>query len=74
MLVSGEVEFFKQGKKMGKFDPGQFIGEMLGSPNYVNTNFVVAMTDAVILRLNKDQFYELLSDNVKLADRIIEYI
>jgi ATP:ADP antiporter, AAA family len=74
MLVSGEVEFYKQGRKAGKFETGQFIGEMLGSPHYVNTNFVVAITDAVILRLNKDQFYELLSDNVKLADRIIEYI
>jgi hypothetical protein len=28
----------------------------------------------VILKLSKDQFYALLSDNVKLADKIIEFI
>lgn len=74
MLVSGEVEFYKQGNRAGRFEQGQFIGEMLGSPQFVNTNFIVAKSDAVILRLNKDQFYELLSDNVRLADKIIEYI
>jgi ATP:ADP antiporter, AAA family len=43
-------------------------------PNFVNTNLLIAKSDVVILRLNKDQFYELLSDNVKLADKILEFI
>jgi CRP-like cAMP-binding protein len=33
-----------------------------------------AQTEVVLLRLSKDQFYELLSDNVRLADKIIEFI
>jgi AAA family ATP:ADP antiporter len=47
---------------------------MLGLPNFVNTNIVISQSDAVILKFNKDQFYELLSDNVKLADKVLEYI
>ncbi len=47
---------------------------MIGAPNFVNTNLVIAKSDLVILRFNKDQFYELLSDNVKLADKVLEYI
>jgi hypothetical protein len=34
----------------------------------------LATSTAVILKLNKDQFYELLSDNVELADKVVEYI
>jgi hypothetical protein len=26
------------------------------------------------LRINKDLFYELVSDNVRLADKVLEYI
>jgi ATP:ADP antiporter, AAA family len=40
----------------------------------VNTNLLIAKSEVVILRLNKDQFYELVSDNVKLADKILEFI
>jgi CRP-like cAMP-binding protein len=47
---------------------------MLGSPYFVNTNLIIAKSDAVILKFNKDQFYELLSDNVKLADKVLEFI
>jgi AAA family ATP:ADP antiporter len=74
VIVTGSVEFFQQGNKIAEFGEGQFIGEMLGLPNFVNTNLLIAQTDVTILEFNKDQFYEVLSDNVKLADKIIEFI
>jgi ATP:ADP antiporter, AAA family len=74
VIVTGTVDFFQQGKKVTEFSEGQFIGEMLGLPNFVNTNILIAQTEVTILEFNKDQFYELLSDNVKLADKIIEFI
>jgi AAA family ATP:ADP antiporter len=74
VIVTGAVDFYKQGMVVNEYSQGQFIGEMLGTPNFVNTNLVIAKTDLVILKFNKDQFYELLSDNVKLADRVLEYI
>jgi ATP:ADP antiporter, AAA family len=74
VIVTGTVDFFQQGKKVAEFNEGQFIGEMLGLPNFVNTNLLIAHTEVTILEFNKDQFYELLSDNVKLADKIIEFI
>lgn len=74
VLVSGTIDFFQRGQHVSQFSQGQFIGEMLGLPNFVNTNLLIARSDAVILKLNKDQFYELLSDNVQLADKIIEFI
>ncbi|HMG92983.1 MAG TPA: cyclic nucleotide-binding domain-containing protein [Chryseolinea sp.] len=74
VMISGVVDFFHRGELVSEFSQGQFIGEMLGSPNFVNTNLIIAKSDAVILKFNKDQFYELLSDNVKLADKVLEFI
>ncbi|HEX6889288.1 MAG TPA: hypothetical protein VF141_01300 [Chryseolinea sp.] len=74
VMISGVVDFFHRGELISEFSQGQFIGEMLGSPSFVNTNLIIAKSDAVILKFNKDQFYELLSDNVKLADKVLEFI
>jgi hypothetical protein len=74
VLVAGTIDFYQRGQLVSQFTQGQFIGEMLGLPNFVNTNVLIAQSDVVILKLNKDQFYELLSDNVRLADKIIEFI
>ena len=74
ILVSGTVDFLQHGEKAAEFERGQFIGEMLGAPNFLNTNILVAKTDVIVLKINKDQFYELLSDNVKLADKVLEFI
>jgi hypothetical protein len=74
VIVAGTIHFFRRGQLVSEFTQGQFIGEMLGLPNFVNTNILIAQSDVVILKLNKDQFYELLSDNVRLADKIIEFI
>jgi hypothetical protein len=74
VLVAGTIDFYQRGQRVSQFSQGQFIGEMLGLPNFVNTNILIAQSDSVILKLNKEQFYELLSDNVQLADKIIEFI
>ena len=70
----GSVELYQRGKMITEFSQGQFIGEMLALPNFVNTNLLIAKTEVSILKFNKDQFYDLLSDNVQLADKIIEFI
>jgi ATP:ADP antiporter, AAA family len=74
ILVTGTIDFFQRGQFVAQFSQGQFIGEMMPLPNFVNTNLLIAKSEVVILKLNKDQFYELLSDNVKLADKILEFI
>lgn len=74
VIVEGTIDFYQRGQRVSQFTQGQFIGEMLGLPNFVNTNVLISQSDVVILKLNKDQFYELLSDNVRLADKIMEFI
>lgn len=74
VLVNGVVDYYYRGEVKKQFVEGQFIGEMLGIPNFVNTNLLVARTDVIIIKFHKNQFYELLSDNVKLADQVLEFI
>lgn len=74
LVISGSINFFQRGQPVSSYTEGQFIGEMLETPTYVNTNILIASTRSVLLKFNKDQFYELLADNVKLADKILEFI
>lgn len=74
LLVNGVVDYLYKGEVQKQFTEGQFIGEMLGAPNYVNANLLKAQTDIIVVKFHKSQFYELLSDNVKLADQVLEYI
>jgi hypothetical protein len=74
IISSGAVEFYIKAKHIGDFAQGQFIGEMLTQPDSVSSNLIVAKSEVVILKFNKDQFYELVADNVKLADKVLEFI
>lgn len=74
IVYSGKVEFYEKGQLGGEYTQGQFIGEMVASSSYVNTHVLVAKASTILLSFNKDQFYELLADNVKLADRVLEYV
>jgi AAA family ATP:ADP antiporter len=74
VIVSGAINLYQKGQFLMSFRAGQFIGEMLSVPTFVNTNILISSNESIILRFNKDQFYELLIDNVKLADKIIEFI
>ncbi|MFM7850562.1 MAG: hypothetical protein ACKO96_01280, partial [Flammeovirgaceae bacterium] len=56
------------------FVKGQFIGEMLTSVGAANSSLLMAKEDSILLNINKDEFYELLSDSVKLADVFLKYI
>lgn len=71
---SGTIEFYEKGNFKSTYGEGQFIGELLSSPGFANSNILKAKTRTVMLKINKDQFYELLSDNVKLADRVLDFV
>ncbi len=74
IIYTGCVEFFMKGKSVGEYRNGQFLGEMASSSGFVNTNLLIAKEETILLKINKDLFYELLANHVKLADRVLEYI
>jgi ATP:ADP antiporter, AAA family len=74
VVVKGTVAYYRKGVLKAEFSKGQFIGEMLGQANFMNANLIVAKTPVRILKFNKDKFYDLLADHVKLADKVIEFV
>lgn len=73
-VVKGNLEIFKYGQSAGEFKDGAFLGELLGSPGMIKSNFVMSRGVTRLLRITKYQFYELLSDNVKLVDQVLEHV
>jgi AAA family ATP:ADP antiporter len=74
VIVSGSVTHYRRGVRTEQFGREQFVGEMLGASSTLSANVITAEGDAVALRFDKDQFYELLSDNIELADKVLEFI
>ena len=74
LVYQGLVGYYLKGEPRKQFKVGEFIGEMVSDLGFRNSNRIVAQDDCTLLRLNKEFFYELISDNVKLADKILEFI
>jgi HEAT repeat protein/MFS family permease len=74
IVYSGTVKGFRSNGYEIIYEKGDFIGEHLSEAGFINSDIIYAMEDAVLLGFNKDEFYELLSDQVKLADKILEYV
>jgi hypothetical protein len=74
IIYAGAVQYYEKSRYVRDFGKGQFIGEMLSAPGFINTNLLIAKEDTTLLKINKDQFYELLSDNVKLTDKVLQVV
>lgn len=74
IVERGRVEFYERGNQLATFMEGQFIGELLGIPQFLNTNIIVASNEVRLIQFNKDQFYELLSNDVLLTNKVLEFI
>ena len=74
IVYSGSVQYYEKSRYLADFKSGQFIGEMISPAGFANSNLIVTKEETILLKINKDQFYELLADNVKLADKFLEYV
>lgn len=74
IVTAGEVVLVQKGEPVRMYWSGQFIGEKVGHPHQLGNNMLVVKQETSLLRYNKDQFYELLADNIMVADRVLEFI
>lgn len=74
IVFAGEIDFFDQGVHQAVFKKGQFLGEMLSLSGFAKSNTLLAKEKSILLKISKDLLYELLAENVKLADRILDYV
>jgi signal-transduction protein with cAMP-binding, CBS, and nucleotidyltransferase domain len=74
IVYTGTVQYYEKGVYEMDYTSGQFIGEIIAPVGFANTNIIIAKTDTILLKVNKDEFYELMADNISLTGQILEYI
>ncbi len=74
IIYSGEVDHYDKNESVTSYQQGQFVGERLSVSGFVNSNLLKAKTDTILLKFNKDRFYELMANHIKLANKVLEYI
>lgn len=74
ILFEGEVDYYERNQKVTTYRKGQFVGERLAHAGYINSHTLKANQKAVLLKIKKDQFYELLAEHIHMADKFLEYI
>jgi hypothetical protein len=74
LMYGGKVEYFSKGKMVQEFNKGEFIGEMMDDSGYFSSNLLRAVEESVLLRIRKDDVYELLADWIALTERFLEFI
>jgi HEAT repeat protein len=74
IIAKGTAHLYQKGEFVSEYTRGEFIGEMIGQQNFVNTNLILAKTEVRLLKFNKDKFYELLSDHADLTKNVLEFV
>lgn len=75
LTYQGTVEYFSKGKFVREFKKGEFIGEMLAGGGYGSSNLLQAMGEnTILLKINKNQAYELLADKITLTEKFLQFI
>jgi len=74
IVRSGELNFYHQGTLTRTLKERNFIGEILDPEEIKGDNHLVAIADSELLILNKDRYYELLSDNILFAQSVMRYM
>ena len=74
LTYTGKVEYFSKGKMIQEFGRGEFIGEMMASSGYISSNLLRATEESVLLKIRKDDIYDLLADKIALTEKFLEFI
>ncbi|MBL6449993.1 HEAT repeat domain-containing protein [Fulvivirga sp. 29W222] len=74
IVYKGSVNIYENGAIKGGTEEGEFIGELITSPRYLKSNLIVAVKETILFKVKKDDFYELLSDNISLAHKMVQYV
>jgi ATP:ADP antiporter, AAA family len=74
IVYQGAVQYYEKSVHEMDYTSGQFIGEIIAPVGFANSNIIIAKEGTILLKINKDEFYELMADNISLTGRILEYI
>jgi hypothetical protein len=71
IVVEGGVRIERQGQSLASFGPGDFFGELSLLEAEVRTADAIAQEDSLLLRVDQDDFYELIEDRHEVMQAIM---
>lgn len=74
LIVDGEVKIIVDGREVAKLGEKQCVGEMSILDSEPRSATVEAATDVRALKIERDDFYELLSEKIEIAQGIIKVL
>lgn len=70
----GSVNLYEDGSIKGNIQEGEFLGEVSHSTDTMKSGLIIAVEDSELYSISKDQFYDLLSENIQLAEKVVEFV
>ena len=67
LLLEGKVTVLRDGRELNQLTQGDFFGEIALFQNVPRTADVIATEKCALLKLNKDAFWKVLSENMELT-------
>ena len=74
IIRSGQANLYSNGELQRTLGVKKFIGEQIENQDDNSSNLIVALEETNLLLINKDRYYELLSDNLLFAQSVIRYM
>jgi AAA family ATP:ADP antiporter len=74
IIRSGQANLYNNGELQRTLGVKKFVGEQIENQDDNSSNLIVAVEDTNLLLINKDRYYELLSDNLLFAQSVIKYM
>ncbi len=74
VVVDGILDVIAGGKKINELQKGDYFGEMAIIDSQARSASVQAISDVVLLRIDKNDFYDILSQREEVAIGIIKVL
>lgn len=74
VIVRGKVGILSGGQQLASLGPGEAIGEMAVLDEVPRTATAVAQDEVEVLRIGSEEFYEILHEQVEIAEGVIRML
>lgn len=71
LVITGKVKLHRDGQEIALMGPGEAIGTWALFDNQPRVATATAIEEAQVLRIDREEFYELLSDHVRIAEAVL---
>jgi len=72
LLLSGRVRLHRDGMEIAEMGPGEAFGTWSLFDDEPRVSAATALDEAAVLKLHKDSFIDLLSDNVEITQGVLK--